>query len=131
MVAATFSPMRLRTFPSLPISLLFASALMVVFGIVSDFAPPARVGELRPATVLAVQPYVVVRVDTDAGPVDCALAEGPPLARFSRTTVDYGPTGCYRPPVSEQLSRSEVLALGIGGMLLMSFWLWAGRRAGF
>ncbi len=140
--AVSLRRMRRPTFPGLPIGLLVASVAMIAAGICSDFGPPPPSGELLPGTVLGVEQdgvdpvgIAVVQVVTADGPVICGIYrksfpdERVPAPQ-TKMTVDYGPSGCFPPPVSQQLPRWVILTMGGVGALLMSTWLWVGYRGG-
>jgi hypothetical protein len=128
-----------RAYPAVPISGLAASLLILLLGAVADLGPPPPAGELLRGTVMSVQPAsdgqpvtALLQIDTEGGPVFCgidltALAGQRLPAPHTELTVDYQPTGCALPPVSQQLPRGVILGLGGVGALLMGLWLWAGR----
>ncbi|WP_433393583.1 hypothetical protein [Micromonospora sp. KLBMP9576] len=133
--------MILPTYPYLPIAAIVPCLLMLLVGLFDDFGPPPPVGKLVPGTVIAVQRdssgrgvSALLSVDTADGRVTCGIDRAafpgervPPL--HTQVTVDHTPAACALPPVSQELPRWSILAMGGGGLALMIFWLWAGRRA--
>ncbi|NES28065.1 hypothetical protein GCE86_09065 [Micromonospora terminaliae] len=128
-----------RAYPAVPISGLVASVLILLAGLFSDLGPPPPAGQLLRGTVIAVQRdsgghivTALVQADTEGGPVICGIDRaafgGQRLpALHAELTVDYQPMGCALPPVSRQLPRWAILALGGIGAALMVLWLRAGR----
>ncbi|MFC5922959.1 hypothetical protein [Micromonospora vulcania] len=128
-------------YPHIPIAFLCASVAILLVGTFSDFGPPPPAGELLRGSVLGVErdgsgqeATAVVRVETTGGPVICGIDRAAfPDQRLpapqSDLTVDYLPTSCAPAPVSRQLPRAAVLAMGGIGAALMVLWLRLGRRS--
>lgn len=126
-----------RPYPGMPLALLLPCALLVVLGIWSDPRPPRPpAGVLVPARVLdgpGPADAVLLRVDQPGDlPVLCGIERsafpgGRVPAAGSRITVDYAPTGCALPPVTEGAAPGWAVSVaGLVGTALMIFWLWAG-----
>jgi hypothetical protein len=125
--------------PGVPIAGLMPSIFLVLFGIFSDPSPPPPVGEVVGATVISPQregrpeSATLVAVESSDGPVICGIDRsefddrGVPTPG-TRITVDYTPGDCTLAPVSDEVPRWALVVAGVGGIALMSFWLWAGGR---
>jgi hypothetical protein len=112
---------------------------LLLAGLFADLEPPPPVGELVPATVVAVEPgpsgrgaSALLRVDARDGPALCGIDRAgfpgerlPPLD--ARMIVDYTPARCVPAPVSKELPRWVLLTAGGGGLALMAVYLWWAR----
>ena len=115
---------------------------MLLAGLFADRELPPPVGELVPGTVVAVEadssgrPAVaLVWVDTAEGRVFCGInlkdisGERSP-ALHTQLTVDYTPTACAPAPVSREVPRWVLVAMGGGGLVLIGALFIANRRLG-
>lgn len=132
-----------KTFwPWVPLAFIVPCTGILLAGLFADREPPPPVGELVPGTVVAIEAdssgraaVALVHVDTSDGPVFCGINRRDfPDKRLpapqTQLTVDYTPTGCAPAPVSEELPRWVLVAMGGGGLVLLGVLFMSNRRFG-
>jgi hypothetical protein len=118
--------------PHVPLAFVVPCTFLLLIGLFTDPNPPRPVGELVPATVVAVEAgsgvrgaYAVVRVDSSDGSVICGIdGKDFPNERLpapdTQMTVDYTPGSCAPPPVSQEIPRWVLATMGGGGLVCIA-----------